>query len=154
MRRQSSPARLGPLPGLVLVLLGALIALGALAVAPEQASAVVAGAPTAVLQLTLSGVGRPSWTWSPAGVRWVRAEGSALAAEADGTPLRAVDVVVLRVDVVNTGAVDAAGDPVPETVVVGGGDVLVATGGSPVTLAAGNTWVELVPNRTGAVTLR
>jgi hypothetical protein len=144
--------------------------------APEQASAAATGVPTGVLDLKLSGLSRPRWTWSPADAHWVRAEGDAPAVEADGTPLRATNVVVLRVDVVNTSALDPAGNPVPETVMVGGGEAVVATGGkslavtwskaspadpvlltaaddSPVTLAAGNTWVELVPNRTGSVTV-
>jgi hypothetical protein len=72
--------------------------------------------------------------------------------------------------------VDSAGNPVPETVLVGGGEALVATGGrtvpatwrkgsvgdpvaltgadgQPVRLAAGTTWVELVPRATGSVTV-
>ncbi|WP_346619180.1 DUF3048 domain-containing protein [Blastococcus montanus] len=145
--------------------------------AAEQASAAVAGAPAGVLDLTLSGISHPRWTWSPPDGRWLRAEGDTPAVEADGTPLRATNVVVLRVDVVNTGSRDPAGNPVPETVMVGGGEALVATGGrtlpatwskasvtepvvlaaadgAPVTLAAGPTWVELVPSRTGAVTVR
>ncbi|MCZ2860039.1 DUF3048 domain-containing protein [Blastococcus sp. VKM Ac-2987] len=146
----------------------------AMAAAPEQAGAVVAGAPAGFVDLTLSGISHPRWTWSPPDGRWVRAEAGIPAVEADGTPIRATNVVVLRVDVVNTGALDPAGNPVPETVVVGGGDALVATGGkalaatwakpavgapvtltaadgSPVPLAPGTTWIELVPNRNGSV---
>ncbi|MGY1915801.1 DUF3048 domain-containing protein [Blastococcus sp. SYSU DS0973] len=148
----------------------------AMAPAPEQAGAVVSGAATGFIDLTLSGVSHPRWTWSPPDGRWVRAEAGTPAVEADGTPVRATNVVVLRVDVVNTSALDAAGNPVPETVMVGGGEALVATGGktlgatwakpavdapvaltapdgSPVPLAPGTTWVELVPNRTGSVTV-
>ncbi|MGY1722796.1 DUF3048 domain-containing protein [Blastococcus sp. SYSU DS0533] len=142
-----------------------------------HASAVLTGAPTAVVDLKLSGISRPSWTWSRPDGRWVRAEAGTPAVEADGTPLRATNVVVMRVEVVNTSATDPAGNPVPETVMVGGGEALVATGGkalaatwakgsaadpvaltgpdgNPVLLAPGTTWVELVPVRTGAVTLR
>jgi hypothetical protein len=141
-----------------------------------QPSAATAGTPAAGLALTMSGVSHPHWTWSPADSRWVRAEGSTPAVEADGTPLRAVNVVVLRVDVVTTAARDPAGNPVPETVLTGRGEALVATGGqtvpatwvkngvadplvltaadgNPVRLAPGNTWVELVPNGSGAVTV-
>jgi hypothetical protein len=139
-------------------------------------TAVSAGTPAAAVRLTLSRSSHPVWTWSPPDGRWVRAEGSTPAVEADGTPMRATNVVVLRVDIVNTAATDAAGNSVPETVLVGAGDALVATGGStvpgrwtknavgdrlflagpdgnPVRLAPGNTWVELVPNGSGAVTV-
>jgi len=141
----------------------------------QQSTAVVAGAPAAALTLKLSGVSHPRWTWDPAG-QWLRAEGNTPAVEADGTPLRAANVVVLRVAVFNTQFRDPAGNPVPETQMVGTGEALVATGGrtltatwtknaagepvaltgadgQPVLLAPGNTWVELVPTRTGSVTV-
>lgn len=133
------------------------------------------GAPAAAVSLKL-GSGRPTWTWSAPDNGWLRAEGSTPATGADGARLRAANVVVLRVDVVNTRFRDPAGNPVPETRMVGGGDALVASGGStiavtwskasetapvvltgpggaPVQLAPGNTWVELVPNGSGSVTL-
>ncbi|NEK92593.1 DUF3048 domain-containing protein [Modestobacter muralis] len=142
----------------------------------NEPTAVTAGEPAGSLALTLSGVSHPSWTWSAPDGHWVRAEGQTPAVEADGTPLRAVNVVVLRTESVDTGTTDPAGNPVPETVLVGSGDALVATGGhtlaatwvksavdqrlvlrgpdgNPVRLAAGNTWVELVPTRTGSVTV-
>jgi hypothetical protein len=139
----------------------------------QQPSAVTAGAPAAAVNLKLSGLSSPTWSWDPAG-HWLRAERGTPAVEADGTRLRAANVVVLRVDVVNTRFKDPAGNPVPETVMVGTGEALVATGGrvlpatwtknspgepvaltgpdgQPVLLAPGNTWVELVPLRTGSV---
>ncbi|WP_231503018.1 DUF3048 domain-containing protein [Blastococcus sp. URHD0036] len=138
-------------------------------------TALALGAPTGLLDLSLSRFAQPSWTWSAVDGAWLRSEGTTPAVEAsDGAPLRAVNVVVLRVDVVNTAFTDPANNPVPETVMVGGGEALVATGGktvaatwskasvgepvvltlpdgAPVVLAAGSTWVELVPNRTGSV---
>jgi hypothetical protein len=98
------------------------------------------------------------------------------ATDADGTQIRAVNVVVLRVDVVNTPFTDAIGTHVPETVMVSSGDALIATGGRvvtaswskasvnepvvltgvdgrPIRLAPGNTWIELVPKGTGAVSV-
>ncbi|MGY1620191.1 DUF3048 domain-containing protein [Geodermatophilus sp. SYSU D00691] len=140
----------------------------------EQPTAVAAGQPTSTLALELSGISNPRWTWSADG-RWLRAEGSTPATDADGTQLGATNVVVLRVDVVATDARDPAGNPVPETVLTGQGEALVASGGhtvaatwskptlgdrvmltgvdgAPVTLAPGTTWIELVPNRTGGVT--
>jgi hypothetical protein len=133
-----------------------------------------AGTPAAAVRLTLSGLSHPVWTWSEPDRSWLRAEGDRPAVEADGTPLRATNVVVLRVTVVDTAARDAAGNPVPESVLTGSGEALVMTGGSavpatwakagvgdrlvltgadgaPVRLAPGTTWVELVPLGSGAV---
>jgi hypothetical protein len=142
----------------------------------EQPTAVTAGTPANVLDLRLSPIGRPSWRWSPADGRWLRSERGVPALEADGTPLLAVNVVVLRVDVVTTPFTDAIGTHVPETVMVSSGEALIATGGRtvaatwskasggepvvltgadgrPIRLAPGNTWVELVPKTTGSVTV-
>ncbi|SEP28639.1 Protein of unknown function [Trujillonella endophytica] len=136
-------------------------------------SAVASGVPAGRLDLALSAIAEPRWTWSAAEGVWLRAEGGVPALGADGAPLRATNVVVLRVDVVDTSFTDAAGNPVPETVLVDSGEALVATGGhtveatwskasvgepvvltladgSPVTLAPGTTWVELVPNGSGS----
>ena len=144
------------------------------AAAGQQPTAPTAGTPAAGLQLTLSGVSHPRWTWSAPDGRWLRAEGTTPATEAGGGQLGATNVVVLRVDVVNTTFTDPAGNPVPETHLAGTGQALVATGGAtvaatwtknavgdrvvltgadgaPVLLAAGTTWVELVPNQNGAV---
>jgi hypothetical protein len=141
----------------------------------QPPSAVAGGSPAAVLSLRLSGLSSPSWSWDGVG-SWVRAERGVPAVEAGGVPLRAVNVVVLRVDVVNTRFTDPAGNSVPETVLIGSGEAIVATGGHtlaatwtknsagepvalpgadgrPVLLAPGTTWVELVPNRTGSVTV-
>ena len=149
----------------------------AFATAGRQPTAVVAGAPSAAVDLKLSPSSYPAWTWSQPDNGWLRAEGTTPATTADGARVRAANVVVLRVDVANTGARDAAGNPVPETRMVGGGEALIASGGStiaatwskasptdpvvlalpdggPVELAPGNTWVELVPNGGGSVTLR
>jgi hypothetical protein len=145
------------------------------AVAGEQPVAIASGTPATSLVLKLSGVSRPRWTWSAADGAWLRAEGSTPSTEADGSPLKATNVVVLRVAVDNsTGFTDPAGNPVPETQLIGSGEALVATGGHtvsatwtkasvaapvvlaggagwPVTLAPGTTWVELVPTATGSV---
>ncbi|MGY1804376.1 DUF3048 domain-containing protein [Blastococcus sp. SYSU D00922] len=144
---------------------------------PEQRpTATATGVPTGVVNLKLSGASRPSWTWSAPAAAWLRAEGSTPATESDGTPLRAANVVVLRVQVVNTRFTDPAGNPVPETQMVGSGEALVASGGAtvgaswskasidapvvltdaagqPILLAPGTTWVELVPTVTGSVTV-
>jgi hypothetical protein len=141
----------------------------------QQPAAVASGTPAAVLELKLSGVSHPHWTWSQPDGAWLRSEGSTPAVGADGAPLRATNVVVLRVAIDNsTGFTDPIGNPVPETQMVGSGEALVATGGqtvaatwtktsvtaplvltggvgSTVTLAPGNTWIELVPTGSGFV---
>jgi hypothetical protein len=146
--------------------------------AGQQPSALsAAGVPTATLTLTLSGVAHPNWTWSPARNAWMRDENGSPAVDASGAQLQATNVVVLRVDLVDTGTVDPAGNPVPETKLTGTGQALVASdgrsidatwtkpsvganliltgaGGTPITLAPGNTWIELVPNASGAVSSR
>jgi hypothetical protein len=142
--------------------------------AGQQPTALTAGTPTTGIQIAMSTSDHPQWTYDPAGGIWLRGEEGAPAVQADGTQLRATNVVVLRVDVVTTGAVDPAGTHVPETQLVGSGQALVATGGrtvaatwsktsiadpvhltgadgAAVTLAPGSTWIELVPNGTGAV---
>ncbi|MBN1093303.1 DUF3048 domain-containing protein [Blastococcus sp. TML/M2B] len=141
----------------------------------QPSTAAALGTPTTRVQLKL-GSGRPSWAWSVPDEGWMRAEGDTPATGSDGAQLAAKNVVVLRVDVVNTAFRDPAGNPVPETRMVGGGEALIASGGStiaaswskasetapvvltgpggaPVLLAPGNTWVELVPAGTGRVTL-
>ena len=146
------------------------------AAAGGQPTAATAGTAATTLDLTLSGLSHPQWTWSAPDARWVRAEGATPAVESDGTPLRAANVVVLRVDVVATAGVDPAGNTVPETVLTGRGEALVATGGqampatwvkngvadplvitgpdgNPVRLGPGNTWVELVPNGSGSTSV-
>jgi hypothetical protein len=108
----------------------------------------------------------PGWSWN--GKVWQRTEAGAAASTVDGGRLEATNVVVLRVQVRNTGALDPGGNPVPETVLTGSGDGTVFTAGhrlavtwrkpktesvlelttaddEEVLLAPGNVWVELVP---------
>jgi hypothetical protein len=142
---------------------------------PDLATAVTAGSPATTVLLTMSTAAHPGWTWDPADGTWLRSESGAPATAASGARLAATNVVVLRVDLVDSGTRDPAGAVVPETLLVGTGAATVATGGrtldatwskesvrapleltvdgEPVLLAAGSTWVELVPNGTGAVAL-
>ncbi|BDO43300.1 DUF3048 domain-containing protein [Cellulomonas sp. NTE-D12] len=140
----------------------------------SAASAVVAGAPAGAVNITMSGYSQPSWTWDGGSGTWLRSEGGTPAVVRSGARLAATNVVVLRVTLVDTGTKDPAGNPVPETVLTGSGEALVATGGKtvkatwtkgakpevlkltgtdgqPVSLAPGNTWVEMVPTN-GSVT--
>jgi hypothetical protein len=107
---------------------------------------------------------------------WLRDEAGVPQHAADGDPIVATNVVVLRVEVVITEARDVAGNPVPETILVGEGAAQIATGGHvvdatwskagdlkpltltgkdgrPVQLAPGSTWIELVPTTDGSVTV-
>lgn len=146
------------------------------ALTAAQSSAVASGTPAANLALTMSGVSHPQWAWDAASSTWLRSEGSTPSTSRSGVRLAATNIVVLRVTVQNTSGVDPAGNPIPETVLAGSGEALVATGGktvtatwtkgaeldpvvltaadgSPIKLAPGNTWVELVPTGSGAVAI-
>ncbi|WP_146899440.1 DUF3048 domain-containing protein [Cellulomonas aerilata] len=143
---------------------------------PELATAAASGTPAGTVALTMSRSSQPSWTWDAATATWLRSESGTPANAASGARLAATNVVVLRVDLIDSGTTDPAGSPVPETRLTGTGEALVATGGrtvaatwskddlatplalvgadgQPVQLAPGKTWVELVPNGTGSVTL-
>lgn len=101
------------------------------------------------------------------GSKWQRVDEGVAAAARSGVPLQADNVVVVRTTTVATNARDSAGFPVPETVMEGGGQAYVATGGkimdakwskdsvgsplvltdvsgAPIVLAPGQTWVELL----------
>ncbi|MFH5822003.1 DUF3048 domain-containing protein [Georgenia sp. AZ-5] len=150
---------------------------------PEHATAVRAGTPASVIDVRFP-ASQPGWTWDAAADagrgagpgEWVRDERDVPQVSADGDRITAKNVVVLRVQVVDTGTRDPGGNPVPETVLTGTGEALVATGGhvvsgtwskpgtsDPLTLtdgagaeielAPGNTWVELVPVDGGGVTV-
>ncbi|HEX7806924.1 MAG TPA: DUF3048 domain-containing protein [Cellulomonas sp.] len=140
----------------------------------DQATAVVSGTAAAAVNLQLSGMSHPSWAWNAADSTWLRSESGAPATAASGARLAVTNVIALSVTLVDSGTVDPAGNPVPETKLVGSGTALVATGGksiaatwtktatnAPLTLAtadgtdiklaAGKTWVELVPNGSGSM---
>ena len=140
-----------------------------------QATAAVSGAPTSSIDVVMSGSSRPTWAWDAASETFLRSEGTTPAVSSTGAQLAAKNVVVLKVSLFNTQYSDPAGNPVPETQVVGTGEAVVATGGKSIaatwtkidaaapfsltaadgtliTLAPGNTWVELVPTSSGSVT--
>ncbi len=119
------------------------------------------GRRTAVINYAFSGVTRGSWTWNPAQNVFERAQSSGPDLDSNGTQLQASNVVVLRVPVSNDKGV-------PKTEMIGGGEAWVSAGGgtvhatwskssavgpirlvddtgATVRLAAGNTWIELVP---------
>jgi hypothetical protein len=90
--------------------------------------------------------------------------------------LSAANVLVISVEIQNAGGTDAAGSPIPETMLVGSGTGLIAAAGKSleidwskasaaaplviktkagdvVKLVAGQTWVELVPRGSGSWTV-
>lgn len=134
----------------------------------EEATAVTSpeAKATETLSVRMSMSFNPRWHWD--GAKFLRSEGEADALVADGSRISADNIVVLSVDIHTTSYRDAGGAFVPETIVIGNGNGLLSTGGktveitwskadqqSPfvleadgeeVTLAPGNTWVELMPS--------
>lgn len=115
------------------------------------------------------------WWWNAEQGVFLRSDTGTESVEADGTRITASNVVVLEVTTQNTGAIDASGASVPETILVGSGSLHVFTGGSyvtgtwekagttdpfvftdeagvPITITPGTTWVELLPT-TGSLTI-
>lgn len=142
----------------------------------EQATAVVAGTSATSVSFALSPLAQPSWLWDAASGRWLRSEGSKAATVASGAQIGATNVIAIVADHHDSGFGAQGGAPVPTYELVGEGAGTVATGGftlpvtwrktaldapmellgpdgAPVLLAPGNTWVELVPERSGSYTV-
>lgn len=142
----------------------------------EDASAVTGGTAAKNLSLTLSTAARPQWTWDKSEKAWLRSEGTAPAYVASGARISATNVVVITAKHFDSGFNAQNDAPVPDYDLTGTGTALVATGGktvkvtwskkdnsSPlvlldengesVTLAPGNTWVELLPKGNGSMTI-
>lgn len=135
----------------------------------DGASTSAGGSSTAsTLALTFSPAAHPRWTYDATSRRWLRSEGSTPSLVASGARLSAQNVLVLRVGTRDAGYRDPVGNPVPETVFTGTGSALVltagrqvagrwskaspfapltltTTAGTPLTVAPGTTWLELVP---------
>lgn len=143
----------------------------------DQATAVTDGTAAAKISVVMSGYSHPTWTWDARSSTWLRSEFTTPAVVRSGKRLAATNVVTLNVRLVDSGAVDPAGNPVPATVLSGTGRGTLSTGGrtigvkwskksddepvvlttddgQPATLAPGNTWVELVPSASGSVKAR
>lgn len=139
-----------------------------------DSSAEQGGEPVGRIDLSFSG-SSPSWEWSQTGGgRWERFESGVEAVAESGDRLSATNVIVIRVDIRDTGNRDAAGSMVPETLLVGEGEAtvfsdghmlggrwekgsdteplrLIDADGEQMHLQPGNTWVELVPHGNGSV---
>lgn len=115
----------------------------------------------ATVTATFSGAHTSRWTWSD--------DAWALDGDLAGdAPFAPTTLVILRVATRDAGYTDPGGNPVPETVLDGTGDVIVVTGdgavhgtwskeaaadpltlasadGAPLAVPPGRTWIELVP---------
>jgi hypothetical protein len=148
----------------------------AFADAPGGATAAVDGRPAAALKVTLSGVAKPNWTWDEAAQAYLRSEGETPSESASGVRLSAQNVIAIGVSIEMAGGTDAAGSPIPESIVVGSGNGVVVSGGKAidvewskssdsaplelkvpgggeVKLSPGVTWIELVPLSEGGWTV-
>jgi hypothetical protein len=127
------------------------------------------GVPARSLTATFSGSSSTSFTYS--GGHYDNTDANAAAADRFAPET----VLVLRVKVGDAGYRDPAGNPVPETKLVGSGPAMVFSGGrlvraqwvkpqldsalglevdgKPVQLSPGRVWVELVPERGGGVSV-
>jgi hypothetical protein len=126
--------------------------------------------PVSSIAATFSGSHTTDWRYTGHG--WVEQNSYAQ----PGDDFVADTVVLLRVRIGDAGYLDPAGNPVPKTEFFGTGQAIVVHGesaltctwsksdqagqlelattdGKPVTVPAGHTWVELVPSKTGSVTL-
>ena len=136
---------------------------------PEtMASAALNGKATKTIDIRFSPLAHPHWTWNKSKSLWLRYEGDSPHKTAAGKQLSATNLVVMYVTVRETGATNQ-GMSVPETLVAGKkgkGFVLTAGkriaitwskasqfkpfllrdgNGDAVSLAPGQTWLELVP---------
>ncbi|WP_372595390.1 DUF3048 domain-containing protein [Actinotalea sp.] len=142
----------------------------------ETSGAVLSGTPATTISFRLSAQSSPSWTWDEGSSLWLRSEGSTPAMANSGARLSATNVVAVTAPHPDSGFDAQQGAPVPTYSLVGEGPVTVATGGrtvegtwrksatdeplqlfdadgSPLLLAPGATWVELVPQGTGSFTV-
>jgi hypothetical protein len=134
------------------------------------ASAGVAGTSIATIKTAFSDARWPSWTWDAPAAAYLRSQEGAPDLDTSGAQLKATNVVVMRVEI------DWRYGAVPKTTMIGSGEAWVSAGGKTVhatwskeaqatpvrlvddngvtiRLAAGNTWIELVPGDQGSVEL-
>ncbi|HEY9408998.1 MAG TPA: DUF3048 domain-containing protein [Jiangellaceae bacterium] len=127
------------------------------------------GDPATTVDVSFSGVATTHWTWADG--TWRQGDDKA----APGQEFAPTSLVILRVTTRDAGYEDPGGNPVPETVLEGSGEVTLLTGGvvvparwskdapaaaivltdragEPLTVPAGRTWIGLVPEA-GSVVL-
>lgn len=131
---------------------------------PAVPTSVTEGTANSGLQLRFSDARWPSWSWDAAGAGWLRTQEGEPDLDAAGAQLRATNVVTMLVEVD-----DYSFEDIPRTLMIGAGEAWVSSGGStvhgmwrkdspagsirlvsdlgtPIMLAPGNTWIELVPS--------
>jgi hypothetical protein len=134
----------------------------AFAAKPAAASAVVAGSPTSAIKVTFSGERFPTWKWDATQGKYLRSQEGKVDPDTSGKARTATNVITLTVEISRQYGY------VPKTLLVTKGNGTLSTGGStmaikwskanraapivftdakgaPVTLASGNTWIEMPP---------
>lgn len=137
---------------------------------PAEASAATDGNPINTINSRFSDSRWPSWSWDGLSTSYLRSQEGEPDLDGNGAQLQTTNLIVLRV------GVDSTYGEVPKTIMVGSGEAwvsaggktihatwskdaaaslirLVADNGALITLAGGNTWIELVPTETGSVEL-
>ena len=128
------------------------------------------GSPVTALHIPFSGTNDDHWQWSAAHQSWLLSFGSSPATVAGGGQITAANIVVQTVHVTyGPWAENSAGALEVQSQMTGSGPVMVlrngevitgtwhrgsleqtttltASDGSPIALAPGNTWVEIVPS--------
>lgn len=127
------------------------------------ATAAATGTAATHIDLRLSRYGEPKWDWDEASATWLRTEFSDPDVTVDGTRVSATNVIVMFV------TINMSHDLPVSEMIVSNSPGFIATGGKyipilwskadrtspyvlttedgkPVTLAAGQTWIELIPN--------
>jgi hypothetical protein len=134
----------------------------------ELATAAAGGTPFSRMSLRFSRYGEPKWDWDAESGTFLRSEFDDPDVTVDGVRLSATNVLVLFVRIHINQAL-----PVSEMIVTNSPGFLATGGkyvpilwskadrtspyvvtledGTPVTLAAGQTWIELIPNGGSAV---
>ncbi|WP_407319055.1 DUF3048 domain-containing protein [Isoptericola halotolerans] len=143
---------------------------------PGESTAETDGKPASGLEVVMSRMQTTGWTWDGDSETWLRSEGSSPSMAASGDQHAATNVVVLEVEVVATEFHDSSGAAVPETklvdssgpgVVASGGSTVevewskgalddpieLTAGGETVELEPGSTWIGLMPQSTGSLTV-
>ncbi|GAA1966555.1 DUF3048 domain-containing protein [Microbacterium deminutum] len=130
---------------------------------PRAASAASYGTPASRIDVRFASGTARSWTWDAASGAYLRAQDGAADLDAEGARLKATNVVAMSV------GIDWSYGIIPRTIMIGSGPAWISTGGRtlqatwtktsrespirltdqhgvPISLAPGNTWIELVPN--------
>jgi len=136
----------------------------------QASSAAVEGKPIRFINSRFSTSRWPGWTWNAKSNAYLRSQEGRPDRDSSGAQLKSINVVILRV------GISRQYGYVPKTVMIGSGVAWVSTGGQTVHarwskrsktapirlvddngvtihLAAGNTWIELVPVNEGSVKL-